>query len=92
MKRVRFYKRCRSDEILDGETRHVVARLPATEGRSDLLVGFDDDLFGRVEPRLAERRHRRPWTCDRRRAYAAASRLLRGRGRGGCLAVVLDDG
>lgn len=83
---------CGSDEIFDGETRHVVAA-----SRSDLLVGFDDDLFGRVEPRLAERRHRRSRAGDHRRGARAAVIAADAARRlqllcGGGLAVVLDHG
>lgn len=61
----------RSDEILDGEPRRDDQHDDHgggddAGGRSDdggLFVGLDDHLFrGRVEPALAERRHRRPGT------------------------------
>lgn len=73
-------------EIFNGETRYdddVVefGRTCATRRSDDdrrLLVRLDDDLFGRAEPRLAERRYRRP-----RAGVAAGGRRDRGIARGG---------
>lgn len=83
----------RSDEILDGEPRRDDQHDDHgwgddAGGRSDdggLLVGLDDHLFrGRVEPALAERRHRRPGAGGGGGGHGCGLRAVLLGGRGCC--------
>lgn len=90
------------DEILYGETRYdddvVEFGRTCCVRRSDddrrLLVRFDDNFFGRAEPRLTERRYRRPRTGvarrGRDRGIVARGGSADGTDRGGRLAVLFD--